>query len=99
MNSSVRIWEGEKNLADEIELTDAELAAISGADEGEDGPVPQTVEAPEVPVRRFRHARRTRPAKLAGTPPASHEQGSENVTSEEEEKLINLLLDCFVNNN
>jgi hypothetical protein len=100
MNS---IWKGEENFAGEIELTDAELAAIYGADYGDDVAVPQTDEAPEPvepaqPVRSLRSLKR--PARLARTPkvaPVPQEQDSQNVTSEEEGQLIKLLLGLFVN--
>jgi hypothetical protein len=98
MNNIVRTWKGEENIAREIELTDAELAAICGADDGDED-VPQPLEAPEPaqPAKLPRYARSAKPARTPKTLPVPQEQDSENVTSEEEEKLINLLLGLFVN--
>jgi len=36
MNNVVRIWEDQENLTGEIELTDAELAGVYGAEDDDD---------------------------------------------------------------
>jgi hypothetical protein len=82
-------------VLDEIELTDAELAAIYGAEDGDDDAVPQPVDTDaEEPVQQAKVARRARTPKTLSVP---QEQDSQDVTSEEEKQLINLLLALFVN--
>jgi hypothetical protein len=82
-------------VLDEIELTDAELAAIYGADDGDDHAIPQPVDTDaEEPAQPAKATRRVRTPK---TLPVPQEQDSQNITSEEEKQLINLLLALFVN--